>query len=378
MGIKGLTKLINDLAPRAIRETKIESYFGRKIALDASMAMYQFMIATRIGDGTVTLTNADGEVTSHLSGLLSRTIRMLEVGIKPVWVFDGKAPDLKRGELDRRKEKRAEASAALDAAKEAGDEEEVRAQAKRLVSVTREMNEDAKKMLRLMGVPVIESATEAEAQCAVLCKAGKVYGVGSEDMDTLTFGSTKLIRNLNRSEALKLPVLEISLDSVLEDLKMTMDQFIDLCVLMGCDYCGTIKGVGPKKAYELIAEHGSIEKALAKIDREKFTVPDNFEQDIIPVHEFFVHPEVQDVEAIELKWNDPDEEGLLKFLCDDKQFSRDRITKSLEKIKKSRGTATQGRLESFFGASVLTKRKEADVRGSKPDPKKAKPGPKKK
>ena len=110
------------------------------------MAMYQFMIATRIGDGTVTLTNADGEVTSHLSGLLSRTIRMLEVGIKPVWVFDGKAPDLKRGELDRRKEKRAEASAALDAAKEAGDEEEVRAQAKRLVSVTREMNEDAKKM----------------------------------------------------------------------------------------------------------------------------------------------------------------------------------------------------------------------------------------
>jgi flap endonuclease-1 len=337
---------------RAIRETKIESYFGRKIALDASMAMYQFMIATRIGDGTVTLTNADGEVTSHLSGLLSRTIRMLEVGIKPVWVFDGKAPDLKRGELDRRKEKRAEASAALDAAKEAGDEEEVRAQAKRLVSVTREMNEDAKKMLRLMGVPVIESATEAEAQCAVLCKAGKVYGVGSEDMDTLTFGSTKLIRNLNRSEALKLPVLEISLDSVLEDLKMTMDQFIDLCVLMGCDYCGTIKGVGPKKAYELIAEHGSIEKALTKIDREKFTVPDNFEQDIVPVHEFFVHPEVQDVEAIELKWNDPDEEGLLKFLCDEKQFSRDRITKSLEKIKKSRGTATQVRDHKFMCSGV--------------------------
>jgi len=128
---------------------------------------------------------------------------------------------------------------------------------------------------------------------------------------------------------------------VLEDLKMTMDQFIDLCVLMGCDYCGTIKGVGPKKAFELISEHGSIEKALTKIDREKFTVPENFEEDIVPVHEFFVHPEVQDVETIELKWTDPDEEGLLKFLSDEKQFNRERITKSLEKIKKSRGTATQ-------------------------------------
>jgi flap endonuclease-1 len=110
---------------------------------------------------------------------------------------------------------------------------------------------------------------------------------------------------------------------------------------MGCDYCGTIKGVGPKKAFELISEHGSIEKALLKIDRDKFTVPENFEQDIVPVHEFFVHPEVRDVESIELKWNDPDEEGLLKFLCDEKQFNRERITKSLEKIKKSRGTATQ-------------------------------------
>ncbi|GLT27149.1 hypothetical protein SLA2020_021730 [Shorea laevis] len=101
MGIKGLTKLLADNAPKAIKDHKFESFFGRKIAIDASMSIYQFLIV--VGrSGTEMLTNQSGEVTSHLQGMFTRTIRLLEAGIKPVYVFDGQPPDLKKKELAKR------------------------------------------------------------------------------------------------------------------------------------------------------------------------------------------------------------------------------------------------------------------------------------
>jgi flap endonuclease-1 len=123
-----------------------------------------------------------------------------------------------------------------------GDQEKIEKFAKRTVKVTREQVEDAKKLIRLMGIPLVEAPSEAEAQCAALARSGVVFAVGSEDMDSLTFGAPMLLRNLTFSDAKKQPVLEIQLQPALEGLKLTMEQFIDLCILMGCDYCGNIKG----------------------------------------------------------------------------------------------------------------------------------------
>lgn len=75
-----------------------------------------------------------------------------------------------------------------------------------------------------MGIPYVEAPCEAEAQCAALCKAGLVYAAGSEDMDTLTFGTPVLLRHLTFSEARKEPIDELSLDRTLEGLGFTMDQ----------------------------------------------------------------------------------------------------------------------------------------------------------
>lgn len=63
MGIQGLTKVIADNAPKAIRENPISSYFGRKVAIDASMSIYQFLIAVR-SEGNM-LTNEAGETTRY-------------------------------------------------------------------------------------------------------------------------------------------------------------------------------------------------------------------------------------------------------------------------------------------------------------------------
>lgn len=199
------------------------------------MCLYQFLIAVR-AEGAQ-LTSVDGETTSHLMGIFYRTIRLLEKGIKPVYVFDGKPPDMKGGELLKRAERREEAQKALDKATEAGDQAEMEKFNRRLVKVTKEHNNEAKELLKLMGVPYIDAASEAEAQCAVMVKAGKVYGVATEDMDALTFGSNILLRHMTFSEARKMPVQEIHYDKVLKGLELETDEFIDLCILMGCDYC---------------------------------------------------------------------------------------------------------------------------------------------
>ncbi|KAI4497124.1 hypothetical protein M0802_007870 [Mischocyttarus mexicanus] len=344
MGILGLSKLIADIAPGSIKERELKHYFGRKIAIDASMCLYQFLIAVR-SEGAQ-LTAADGETTSHLMGTFYRTIRLVEQGIKPVYVFDGKPPDLKGGELSKRAEKRAEAQKLLQAAEEAGNAEDVDKFNRRLVKVTKTHSEEAKQLLKLMGIPYVDAPCEAEAQCAALVKAGKVYATATEDMDALTFGCDVLLRRLTFSEARKMPVQEFHYDKVLEGLELNKDEFIDLCIMLGCDYTNSIKGIGPKRAIELIKTHKSLEKIIEKLDTKKYTIPEdwNYKQARL----LFQEPDVADIDNIELKWSEPDEEGLVTFLCGDKQFNEERVRSGAKKLYKARNTTTQGRLDSYF------------------------------
>ncbi|ENN72811.1 flap endonuclease 1 [Dendroctonus ponderosae] len=362
MGILNLTKFLADVAPHCIKETDIKSYFGRKVAIDASMSLYQFLIAVR-SEGAQ-LTTADGEPTSHLVGTFYRTIRLLEHGIKPVYVFDGKPPEMKGGELNKRMEKRAEAQKALDKAMEAGDQAEVDKFNRRLVKVTRHHADEAKELLRLMGVPYIEAPCEAEAQCAAMVKAGKIYATATEDMDALTFGSDIVLRHLTFSEARKMPIQEIHLKIVLQELNLSQTEFIDFCILMGCDYTDSIRGIGPKKSIELIKNHRSIEKILENIDKSKYPPPEDWNYE--GARGLFVKPEISDPDSIELKWGEPDEEGMVKFLCGHRQFSEDRVRNGIKKLQKARGTSTQARLDGFFTVLGTTpaKRKADDKKNT--------------
>ena len=270
MGIKGLAKLLSDEAPDSLREVPLSSLQGRKIAVDASMAIYQFLIAVRSGGpggAAMMLTNADGETTSHIQGLFNRTIRFITEGIRPVYVFDGKPPQFKSHELVKRREKRQKAEEALKAAEETGDVEEQDKQNKRLVRAGTKENNDCKKLLRLMGVPVVEAPCEAEAQAASLAEGGKVYATATEDMDALTFRTPIQIRKMTFANASKAEVQQISYAKAIEGLGITHEQFVDLCILLGCDYCDTIRGIGPKTALKLIREHKNIEAILDVIDR---------------------------------------------------------------------------------------------------------------
>jgi len=180
-------------------------------------------------------------------------------------------------------------------------------------------------------------------------------------MDSLTFGTPILLRHLTFSEARKMPIKEIYVEKALEELKLTMDQFIDLCILLGCDYCDSIKGIGPVRALESIRKYGNLEEIIKHLDKSKHTVPENF--DYVRVRKFFKEPDVLDPSTIDLKWNPPDEEGLIEFLVKEKNFNEERVKSGIDKLNKSRKTSVQDRLTNYFGEPVKRKN-EDDSKGS--------------
>ncbi|KAI8939082.1 Elongation of fatty acids protein 2 [Plenodomus lindquistii] len=362
MGIKHLHQLIQEHAPDAIKAGEIKNQFGRKVAIDASMSIYSFLIAVRSGGEQ--LMNESGETTSHLMGLFYRTLRMVDNGIKPLYVFDGAPPKLKSGELAKRFQRKTEAQAAAEEAKETGTAEDVEKFSRRTVRVTREHNEECRRLLKLMGIPFIVAPTEAEAQCATLARGGKVYAAASEDMDTLTFNSPILLRHLTFSEQRKEPILEIHLDKVLEGLAMDRTQFIDLCILLGCDYLDPIKGIGPSTALKLIREHKDLEGVVEHIQSQKgkLAIPEDWP--FADARLLFLEPDVRpaDDPECDFKWEAPDVEGLVKFLVEEKHFSEDRVRNGAAKLNKNMKTAQQSRLEGFFKPIAKTEEEKASLK----------------
>jgi flap endonuclease-1 len=329
-------------------------------------------------------------------------------------VFDGKPPNIKSGELLKRREKREKAQAALKVATEEENFEEQDKQSKRLVRAGQKENEDCRKLLRLMGVPVVMAPCEAEAQASALAESGAVYAVGTEDMDALTFRTPVLVRKMTFANASKSMVQTMNYAKALEGLEVTKDQFVDLCIMLGCDYCDSIKGIGPKTALKLIREHKNIETILQNIDRKKFTVPgdwvpnekaektedesqdeesppeakaDDEQEELIPVYvqarKLFNEHEV-DMD-VELKWKPCDAEGLTKFLVDEMAFNPERVKANIEKLQKAYTASSkpQTRMDSFFtvkpnpNAAKIAAKRKAEKTAAEKSKKKGKVGKKK-
>ncbi len=348
MGVTELGKLI----PQEVRKQVDLSYLsGKIIAIDAYNALYQFLASIRQPDGTP-LMDSHGRITSHLSGLFYRTINFLENEIWPVYVFDGKSPEMKLLEIARRKKQREEALDKWVKALERGNKEEARKYAKRALFLTNEMVEDAKKLLTLMGIPWVQAPAEGEAQTAHMTRKGSTWASGSQDYDALLFGSPRLVRNLTITGKRKLPGREeyievkpeiIDLESVLKALKLkSREQLIDLAILLGTDYNPDgVPGIGPQRALRLIHEFGSLEKMLnTALKNVQWPV------DPLKIKEYFLNPPVTDDYSVEFR--DPDEKGIVEFLCDEHDFSKDRVLRGIDRLKKALAKRKKTRLDIFF------------------------------
>ncbi|CAG9315394.1 unnamed protein product [Blepharisma stoltei] len=350
MGIKKLLETITEKAPRGIREVPLEHYAGRTVACNASLTMYQCLITTQYipSRGAGMLTDEAGTPTAHLVGLFNRTIQFLELGIRPIWIFDHKS---QRKHNDDYEKKKTLKFIKRKQNQNLGKSSEEPKFPKRSVNLTPEMADDAKKMLGLLGIPSVEAPGEAEAQCAEIVKAGKAFAVVSEDIDALTFGAKFLIKGMNNKRE---PVTEINLEEVLRGLNFTFDEFIDFCILLGCDYSKTIEGVGPTTAYKMVQQCSTIERVVEYIkstENKRYNFPKVFAYE--DARAIFQNPNVISIEKIELEWKEPDEVALAEFLVNGKGFNTSRIEGAMRRIKTSQAKPAQLRLESFFKSDPL-------------------------
>ena len=324
-------KLKDIIEPESISFKDLE---GRTVSIDAFNTLFQFLSTIRQRDGRP-LTDENGNITSHLSGILYRNSSMVEKGIKPIYIFDGKAPELKSETQAKRREVRDEAEKIYKDALAKGDTEKARKYAMRSSKLSPEIIESSKKLLTLMGIPYVDAKGEGEAQAAYLVQNGDAYAVASQDYDCLLFGAKRVVRNLAVNS--NLGNLEYyQLDKVLRELDITREELIDMGILIGTDFCAGLKGVGAKTALKL-AHKGQLKEKIAELQKEST-------HDLDEVREIFLnHNENTDYK---IKWEKPKKDKIIEFLCYEHGFSEDRVSKASDKLKNL--TSSQGSLDAWF------------------------------
>jgi flap endonuclease-1 len=334
------------LTPISIRHpTTLNALRGRTIAVDGNLELYQFLSIMRTRDGRP-LEDSTGRITSHLNGLAFRTTRLLaDYDIRPLFVFDGPPPDLKREEIRKRREAREKSQRQYEEAIAAGDTATAWSKAVMTSRLTRSMVEEAKRLLTLLGIPWIQAPSEGEAEAAFLTREGHAWATGSKDYDSLLFGAPRLIRFLavasteflpSRGRSRSVPPEVLDLDENLRALGLTRAQLIDAAILIGTDFNEGVAGVGPKTAVRLLRVHGSLSSLPGEVRR---TLPANVDA----IRDFFQDPPVAPFE--EIVPGGLDTEGVKKFLCDERDFTPSRVESLLHRLSKHR--LNRPRLDDF-------------------------------
>jgi flap endonuclease-1 len=258
---------------------------------------------------------------------------MAEYSMRPVFVFDGKPPELKKATLEARRLYREKARREWEEASSKGDYKSAWSKAVRMNSLNKEMQDDAKKLLALLGVPVVQAPEEGEAQAAYMAASGDVWAANSRDYDSVLFGAPRLVRYVTisgqeflPSKGVARPLIPelIELDRLLAALEITRNQLIDLAILVGTDFNKGIHGIGPKTALKLIKTHGSL---LTLPEHYTKLLPDNVEE----LRLIFTNPSV--TRTYDIRFKEPNELGLREFLCEQRGFSPDRVDLALERTR---------------------------------------------
>ena len=320
------------LTPIIVKDgTSLGDLRGRRLAVDANGELYQFLALIRLADGTP-LKDSQGRITSHLSGLFYRTTRLIaDFDLQMVFVFDGRPPVEKSAEIARRRAVRERYEEEAAAARRAGDLAVAYSKSTMTSRLTGEMRAEAQQLLRLLGLPIVEAPSEAEAQAAHMARRGAVWAAASKDYDSLLFGASRLVRFLTISGKEFLPSQGtfrpitpelIDLERMLKALAITHAQLIDLGLLVGTDFHPGVKGIGPKKALTLVTRHGTI-------DRMPPEIRDAFGADLDRLRQIYLEPAV--VDDYDVTFGECDREGVIQFLCDEHAFGRERVVAALDR-----------------------------------------------
>jgi flap endonuclease-1 len=332
-------------------DIELKALGGSKVAVDTYNILYQFLASIRGHDGTP-LMDTHGNVTSHLQGLFSRTTKLMQHNIQLIFVFDGKPPELKMAERDRRRKLKEEAQQQYEVAKEREDHVAMKKYAARTARLTPEMVADSKVLITALGFPIVEAASEGEAQVAYLVGQGDADYGASQDYDALLYGIPKLIRNLSiagkrkRGSSLAYDVVKpqlVKTPDVLNHLGVDREQLIALAILVGTDYNKAgIKGIGPKKALKLVKEHGKDFDALFAVAKWDEHYGISWKE----IYDLFLNMPVE--KNYELMFAPFNADAVVAVMCDQHDFKEERIRATLEKLEKFNTQKQQKGLGDFF------------------------------
>lgn len=342
-----------DLGELALKHTvSLQALCGKTVAIDAFNIIYQFLASIRQEDGTP-LMDYKGNVTAHLSGLFYRNVKLMESGIRPVYVFDGKPHSLKGRVHGERSAAKKLAEQKWKEALEQEKYEDARKFAQATSRLTPEMVAESKELLQAMGIPVVQAPSDGEAQASMMVQKGLAYATASQDYDALMFGSTVLLRNLSITGRRKIPrqdryVMvepeEIILQETLDALGLDRTGLIMLGILLGTDFNEGVRRVGPKTALKIVKEHRTPEKAIAYV-AEKYEY--RFEVDVDEVMNLFLDPPY--AEPGPLRWSALDGEAVKKILVQRHDFTEERLDKMIDGLLKvTRERSAQSKLDQFF------------------------------
>jgi len=325
---------------------------GKTVCVDAFNTLYQFLSTIRQADGTP-LQDEDGNITSHLSGILYRSVALLNEGIKLVYVFDGEPPELKAKIHKKRTAARELAQERYNEAKQGEDIAGMKRYGQQLTRLDDNMINESKELLEALGIAVVQAPGEGEAQAAYLCKQEGVYAAVSQDYDSLIFGSTVLIRNLTLSRKKKtasgyieIKPEKIILKNMLEELGINQDQLICLAILVGTDYNPKgIPRIGQKKALALVKEFVTPEEIFAEVKDKIDALSEEDYFDWQEIFSLFKAPKVNDSEIIFPEINT---EKIKEILVTRHGFYEERIDKQIEKLGAVLKAKQQKSLDKWF------------------------------
>lgn len=357
---------------------------GLRVAIDISILLYKFsFMAGKSETNKITSTNLDikkdsfGRVISSIINKL--TYSFIENKIMPIIVFDGPAHKFKENVIKERKntklktkeeikelKKQIKCKVDVDALDETETTELVEKLKKKtstIIDLTSENIEALKEALTLCGIPHIEAENDAEKLCAILNRKGIVDFVYTNDFDAVVFGASAIVTSIKDSFAeIIIPEL-IYLGSGL-----SREQFVDFCILLGCDYNTRVKGFGPVKSLKSIIEFKNIEGVINNPIKDLINKGKLNECDVNLINlEFcrneFLNPETEiDLETYDFEFRRPEDEyntdKLIKFYNYISSFNETRQT-VIEIIENHIGKkiieeTPEGKISSFVNPKDLS------------------------
>ncbi|MDO8528603.1 MAG: flap endonuclease-1 [Nanoarchaeota archaeon] len=342
---------IREIIPR--KEINFEELKGKILCVDAFNTLYQFLSSIRQPDGT-SLMDSKERITSHLSGIFYRNIALLSEGMKLVYVFDGKAPDLKMKTWEKRGENREVAKGKYEEAKQSEDLEGMKRYSSQFVRLNNEMIQESKELLEAMGIMTVQAPSEGEAEASYLSKIkNEVYACVSQDYDSLLFGAPKLIRNLTLARRRKTfsgfvevkPEI-IELEHVFNSLDINLEQLICLGILVGTDYNPKgIPGIGQKRALQIVKKFKQPVLIFQSVEEQLMNLPEEERFDWQEIFKLFRKP---DTINAEIEFPKVNEKKIKEILVSKHDFSEERVDKQLEKLRDVAEQAKQKGLKDYF------------------------------